>query len=218
MRHVLICVIIGSIVGHAFGINSYGIASSMNAVYPTDVELQGRGCYFLTRMMLDAKNINELIAAYENGSNNNIMSSYGASINLATKNNDNKYTVVNIEISTKDMSVLSLNEDIPYSYHFNNYLRLNVSSKNDTSSVHRLERTQYMIANNYDNSLTTMDEIRNILGDTTDNEYPIWRSSIAPDSSSTLSTVIFDVKSQNMYLYEHCNPKECTPITINIDM
>ena len=201
---------------HAFGVNSNFVASSMNALFPTDVQLNGRGCYFLGRMMFDAKNIEDLIESYQNTSNG-IISSYGVSLNIGMKINNNQYRIVNIEISSTNISVLEINHTNPYAYHFNNYLRLNVSAKNDTSSAYRRQRTQYMIQHNFNNSIKNRDEIIQILGDTNNTEYPIYRESISPDTETTLNTIIYDLISQNVYLYEHCNPKICSPMIISLD-
>ena len=63
------------------------------------------------------------------------------------------------------------------------YLRQNVSQRVDPSSEHRLERVRQLTPP------TDASGIRSILGDTADNQYPIFRTGVPPDSGvATLAT------------------------------
>ena len=89
---------------------------------------------------------------------------------------------------------------------------MNVPQQTDESSIHRLNRTKQLIE---ENGLNTMQDIKNILGDTEDTQYPLYRTSSPPDTSSTLASGIFDIQNQVLHIYDKCNPKLCKP-TLNI--
>lgn len=199
----------GSIVGHAFSVNKYGVAVSMNAVYPNNVTIPARGSYFICRAMLDAKSLSDAVAIINNYTINQPVSSFGASLNIGFMDKDSKQiNIANVEISNFKVSIAYYNDTQDYGYHYNMYLRLNVSQKTDESSIHRLNRTKELIA---ENGLNTMEDICNILGDTQDTEYPLYRTSVAPDTSSTLSTALFDIENQVLHIYEKSNPKTSEP-------
>ena len=68
----------GSIIGHAFGTNYYGLSLSMNAIFPINVTNNSRGIYFITRALLDAHNISHATDII-----NSSGISYGGSVNIA---------------------------------------------------------------------------------------------------------------------------------------
>ena len=57
-----------------------------------------------------------------------------------------------------------------------------VEQRDDPSSVHRQQRVKEMP------SPKTAGDLRSILGDTKDKEYPIFRTATPPDSAETLAT------------------------------
>ena len=201
----------GSIVGHAFGVNKYGLAVSMNAVYPNNVTIPARGSYFLCRAVYDAKSLSHAINIINNVTENQPVCSYGASLNFGYMDDNKQISIANIEISNYNVSVkqYGMIQDEPYGYHYNMYLRLNISQSTSQSSIHRLNRTQQLIQQN---GLNTMEDIINILGDIQDSQYPLYRDSVAPDTSSTLTTGLFDIENQIMHVYEKCDPKSCKPV------
>lgn len=62
------------------------------------------------------------------------------------------------------------------------YLHSQVEQRDDPSSVHRLQRVRELPPPK------TLKELRSILGDTQDMEYPIFRTASPPDSGETLAT------------------------------
>ena len=117
----------------------------------------------------------------------------------------------NVEIATGD-KLSSVQEEGKnnnlYGYHFNMYLRLNVAQYPDNSSEARLNRTLELIN---ENGLDSKQDIITILGDTENEEYPIYRDSQPPDDCSTLATALFDYNNMKFNVYEKCNPKTCEP-------
>jgi hypothetical protein len=112
------------------------------------------------------------------------------------------------------------------------YLRLNVSQFADNSSTHRLARVKEMPTPvNVTGAMGSEGWMRvsrccagilNILGDTEDVEYPIYRDGAAPDSdgfcflcsfvllsfiSATLVTALFDLNNAILSVYPYQNPK-----------
>eukprot|EP01084_Bolivina_argentea_P142068 249599_1 len=200
----------GSLIGHGFGFNKYGLAISTNILFPSNVSTQARSIYFLSRAMYDAQNISHAINIINDYKINENVCSYGISINLGylDKNDNNKITIVNVELSNNDVSIQYYSEnEQPYGYHYDMYLRLNVQQEIDVSSEHRLNRTQEIIQQN--GIPKHEQDIVQILGDVSDSEYPIYRSGNSPDSAATLATAIFDLHGQSVSIYEMCNPKIC---------
>ena len=97
--------------------------------------------------------------------------------------------------------------------HFNAYKYLtNVTQVHDDSSYHRQARADTLpIA--YDSQA-----IRNILGDTADAEYPIFRRGAAPDvDSDTVCSAVFahhSATSGTVELYCAQNPKDTQPCAV----
>jgi len=106
--------------------------------------------------------------------------------------------LLNVEIGPG--SVFSIYEVKGNYSHFNMYRHLNVSDNIDESSVHRLDRSWEISA---PKNLT---DIADILGDTEDPEYPIYRDGNPPDDASTVCTVLFNLQVQQGHLYLN-NPK-----------
>ena len=134
--------------------------------------------------------------------------SYGASLNVGHKKEDGTVSIANIEISNYNVSVQYYGADHQDSYgcHFNEYLRLNVSQLSDPSSVHRLDRALEMMEQH---GMNDVDDIKRILGDTANEQYPVFRSGEDPDDLMTMATGIFDISHGLLQVHENCNPKEC---------
>eukprot|EP01083_Nonionella_stella_P076000 206886_1 len=201
----------GSIVGHAFGFNQYGLALSMNAVFPQNVTIPARGAFFLSRALLDARNVSHAMDILYDYDEDSAVCSYGTSLNIGYRQEDKQVVIANIEVSNHNISVQYYSQhegNHAFGYHFNMYLRGNVAQEVDVSSLHRMNRTQEIIANQ---GLNTMNDVRDVLGDTRDTQYPLYRDSNPPDDSSTLATAMFDMEEQIMYVFEQCNPKTCFP-------
>ena len=194
----------GQLSGDAFGFNEYGLAISINSLYPKDINLlTGASLSFLGRSILHGESISNVIALLKRYP---IMS--GLSINIASIN---ELQICNIEISANNLfSIHYYNfNDIQSSIisHFNTYKYLNINQYDNISSNHRQQRYQQM------NITHTIDSIKNFLGDTDDIDYPIYRNGHGKDSGTTLATAIYNLTSHQYYVY-HQNPKESQPYII----
>lgn len=85
--------------------------------------------------------------------------------------------------------------------HANRYLQLNnlpQIAHYQTSSLHRMARFQQM-----QGRVKGPEDLLMVLGDTYDREYPLFRSAIPPDTSSTLATWALDLEQRAAYVYRH---------------
>jgi hypothetical protein len=86
------------------------------------------------------------------------------------------------------------------------YLRAPVPQNVDDSSVHRLARAlQLPVSVNAASACQ-------LLGDTTDTDYPIYRDGAGPDGGvATLATAVFDLVRRQVQMYD-ANPAHSTPV------
>jgi len=132
-------------------------------------------------------------------------SASGFSINLGSVVDS---SVVNVEVGPQISRVKTVKNG--FYYHFNMYRDLAVKQHVDNSSIHRLARAQEMKAP------TDQSGIIQILGDTQDPSYPIFRDSKPPDCCSTVSTTIFDLNKMVVIVWV-ANPKTSSAwLTLNI--
>ncbi|CAK9298789.1 unnamed protein product [Gordionus sp. m RMFG-2023] len=147
----------------------------------------------------------------------------GFSINIGISGNNNichpsPNKFFNVEVApslTKfgksQLNVLQIDIIKKYYVHFNKYERLQVPEISEflISSQHREKVVQTFGSKLQANNIQDMLEI---LGDTSDNNYPIFRESgIEQSQSITLATGIFDMDHKEWTLYDK-NPKFNKPI------
>jgi hypothetical protein len=124
--------------------------------------------------------------------------------------------IFNIEVSSEGSTVYEVSRNYSHEnmYRHSPHVKQSVS----ISSIHRLQRIDELPP------VRTLDDIRNVLGDTKDAgivlgesvecdtclEYPIYRNGAAPDCCSTLSTVLFDLDKKTATVYID-NPKSSPP-------
>ncbi|KAJ5069253.1 peptidase c45 [Anaeramoeba ignava] len=206
----------GSLWGIAYGFNDHNLMFSMNAVFPKCVQIGGHARSFIARDTLTSTSFDEMISKIKNSSiasgfslnvldgntkkiyNIEAASSYCQNTTfdpfLKSNNDDPNYTLMNVLEVTQNN----------YSEHFNMFLRLNVSQYTDESSVHRLKRAEEI--GSPLNNPNLAQGIVDILGDTQDTQWPIYRDAIPPDSAKTITTSIFDWDQKTLSIYDN-NPK-----------
>ena len=93
-------------------------------------------------------------------------------------------------------------------YHANDFLSLNTTQDLDTSSIHRVLRLRAMpVPHNADG-------VRQMLGDTHDAQWPIYRNGAAPDLDAyTIATVLFRFDLEEVHIYND-NPKTSDPVAV----
>ena len=180
---------------------SNSMTLDVNYLFPEIVQYDGKACVFICKDILNSPSMESAIKSISNAAG-------GASFNIGYKK---EHKMANVELYLNKQNVLHINNH-NYSYHFNEYLRIDNGNVVSwplyyPSSESRLNRTIQIINDDYNGSLTTMDEMRYILGDTQNTEYPIYRTTYI----STLMTSIFDIQSGNAYFFDKCNPKYCDP-------
>eukprot|EP01084_Bolivina_argentea_P042422 78211_1 len=173
---------------------------SVNALSPINVTSKGRAIIFICRDVLNSKSIQEAINKITVG-----ITAVGESFNIGNYENNQ---IVNVELSLDKYSVKYVNHS-QYDYHFNKYLRINISQYPSPSSDARMNRTVQIIDNNDGGELQNLNEITSILGDTQNQQYPIWRAPYSDRNIATLVTVTYDLQNRIAKWYEQCNPKSC---------
>eukprot|EP01084_Bolivina_argentea_P122563 217177_1 len=189
------------------------ITLTINYLFPYVVTSYGRATAFICRSILESNNINEAINKITNYGGN---VSVGASFNIGQYDEKNdKFELVNVENYMDKYSVLHI-DNHNYTYHFNTYQRIEGIVQMEfimPSSNNRMNRTIQMINDDFNGTLTEKEQIVEILGDTQNQQYPIWRTGYI----STLITSLYDLENGKAYFYEQCDPKNCTPsITVEL--
>ena len=102
----------------------------------------------------------------------------------------------------------------PSYFHANQYRRLAVPQFSDSSSNHRLavyETQNFTDASGHRDryrNASTIFGARALLGDTTDSNYPVYRTGTSKlDDGVTLTTAVFDPASAMLYVYAG-NPRK----------
>ncbi|XP_041376020.1 uncharacterized protein LOC121388648 isoform X2 [Gigantopelta aegis] len=207
----------GILPGNAFGFNSHGKVFTVNALYPRLVKPNQIPRCVLSRAMLSIKTRVELEDLFMTG----LGTAYGFNVNFADLLNTTQ-VFVDYEITPQNGKKSSLvgrreigvqrsphqkTDQTGRYFHFNMFEILNVSqfSNSIVSSQHRKARAF---------SLPSPRDIPgalNILGDTFDAKYPIYRSPRPTDDESTEATAVFDVLHCLLYIYK-TNPKSGQPL------
>jgi hypothetical protein len=195
----------GALAGNAFSANAHLVITN-NALFPKNVLTTGTVRNFANRDALRATTIHDC-AARSTGPL--IASGFNLNIAAAAAAAGDQVTLLDVEVSPAGVNAERTTALGTASPHFNNYLYLNVSSINDTSSVHRLDRyNEFPMPG-------SVHDIRQILGDTKDAEYPIFRRGMAPDAGVlTLATFIVDWGAKVGYLWVAANPKTEDPTVV----
>ncbi|XP_070575122.1 beta-alanyl-dopamine/carcinine hydrolase-like [Ptychodera flava] len=198
----------GQVLGTYVGFNMYGLTFSANSLFPKNVQRNKTPILILGRAAFGAKTYNDAISVVVNDK-------YGAASGVSyyvgtTSSAKEKLKLMNIEVSpdtTKGKTkwtnvtipVMNNNRDGHY-YHFNMYIQSSVVQYDDTSTDHRQARAdQLPIPKN-------LTRILNILGDTKDRDYPLYRTGSEKDPVATLATGVFDLVNGTWSLYND-NPK-----------
>ncbi|XP_060066549.1 beta-alanyl-dopamine/carcinine hydrolase-like [Ylistrum balloti] len=195
----------GSLPGNTFAFNKHGMIFACNGLYPKTALLGATPRYFLNRCMMAATTADH---ALEIGKN--VGGGCAVGFNLNIGNWKNPQDMWGLEIGPgKNESMVHLhtfheqtNEcDSPSYVHTNNYKHLHVEEMDNLSStIARMKRILEFKAP------STAQEVKTILGDTQNAEYPIYRTPSATDIGKTVATALFDLKERQMELYLD-NPK-----------
>jgi hypothetical protein len=200
--------------GFAYGWNKDGLVLSQNAIFAVNLNYFGVPVQIAARAFFGAKDIDHAIKMV-----NEAQCANSFNLNLATTRGTR---MVNIEVDPLGASSVHevqpygrypavapfVNCTIPpyYFFHTNEYKILATPGFDDPSSDHR-DR----VLASYPAPNATAD-IRQMLGDTSDHQYPIYRNGAAPDLGAyTLSTVVFDLATFTATVFD-TNPRLDTPL------
>jgi len=208
----------GELPTDAFFVNEFGVAVSMNGLYPKHSVTGGLARNFVSRDLIGARNESDALRRIQighqsTGHNYNLIF-YGE--NLQEKNGpQDNWKIVTAELAPNIVdptgsplsSIIGIRSNSSFSnlhrestrslFHANSYLRLDVEEieAKVISSHHRMAAFQkHSPPENWVG-------IQQILGDTSDPEYPIYRTAQPPDSSYTLLTVFFDVIQKKLDIF-----------------
>ncbi|ESO98431.1 hypothetical protein LOTGIDRAFT_231453 [Lottia gigantea] len=201
----------GNLPGNAFSFNSAGLVFTLNGLYPKYVGDMKIPRNFVNRALLaqtTQDGVEKVLLS------DGIGNAYAFSLNFA---DTSKKTTFNYEVSpvNKSTSLVSkiiinskttpVHDTTGYYYHFNKFEHADTVNipqfpKNIVSSIHRQKRTKQLPIP------TDITGIKNILGDTGDSLYPIYRTPRPSDDTSTVATAIFDITRCKVNVYTD-NPK-----------
>ncbi|XP_055343765.1 beta-alanyl-dopamine/carcinine hydrolase-like [Paramacrobiotus metropolitanus] len=210
----------GCLPGNAFSFNRAGIIFTVNSESPIEIPTNKIPRYIMNRALLSAESPEdfERIISTPPGL------AQGCSINVVfTRNPNDSIKMRNYELLGSfdatiptvidraatfpyDLSKPNM-EGNGYMYHWNKYERIRVKQNPDNivSSVHRQNRAkQFPVPQNVENVL-------NILGDTADADYPIYRTPNEKDGGCTIAVALFDLRNMTLSVYRD-NPKTSSPL------
>lgn len=208
----------GQIAGTSFGFRGgsgsrFLYSQSENSLSPSthgmDPQAGGVPVNMLARASLFAQSPSEAIAVVAA-----VNASWGMNLNFLTGVDDEG--AVDLEVGPGSGRALRIINprpgNLPASSHFNQYLWMLVESqKVDVSSEMRAKRVTEL------GVPTTVQAMREILGDTHNKRYPIFRDGQSPDPGATLATQIVDLGGEGLatvYLWCGGNPKTTTPMVL----
>ncbi|XP_024173490.1 uncharacterized protein LOC112179327 [Rosa chinensis] len=180
----------GELPSCAFGINSHGLAFTLNSVPPSESEIVpgGIGRNFISRDLLEAKSIIDALCRIESAE-----VSAGHSYNLIETRTRR---IINVETASKNrVSVYEVGET-PF-FHANMYLHLQVNQVHDENSLTR-QRKATMLPKG------SKEDVLSLLGDTDEPTYPIYMTG---PTLYTLCTAVIDLDEQTLSIVEG-NPKK----------
>jgi hypothetical protein len=188
----------GQLPSDAFVWNSYGLVSTTNSEFPKNARKYGIARTFLHRRLSQVQNLHQ--AAILTRSYYDKMAT-GVSLNVASTKDLS--TMYNIEVAPGTLSLKNISTASQY-YHVNQYQRLSVPERIDTSSLHRVARIQ---------QLSPVKDVLTVLGDTEDKQYPIYRNGASPDTNiATTATVMFDIANKKAQVFITNPIIEPTPV------
>ena len=190
----------GFLCGHAFGFNAEGICFSVDHVQPRNGGV-GVGRHFIARSLLEARSLDDAIRRLTVPGR---ASGFSYTIGFIPERR-----VVVVEVAPENHHV---REIWGAYFHANHYQELaDVDQIISPSSRARVERARVMLqehglagnALSLSKGLSGQDAagVLAILGNQTDEQYPIYRTATAPDQAATLCTALFDLDARQLRTY-----------------
>lgn len=193
-----------SSLGFTFGWNSDGLVVSCNGITPLHPNAGGYGRYFINRAVLEARSLEDAVARLEKFAKN---ASYGFGVTLASTGGGED--PVHIEVGPKAFSkkVIGRGQSFVHTNRFSHEAMSTIEQTIGPSTRSRFARAQEF------ERIETEQDVRDILGDTKNASYPMYRTGAAPDTGATLVTAVFDVEALTVTIY-NTNPKDTDPLMV----
>jgi len=183
----------GNLPGCAFAYNIlHNNAISLNSLFPKQATGDGLALNFISRDLMRSTSLYDFENRILELNNNR-----GSGFNI---NFSGPRYIATVEFSPHAVDKLQVTTNYT---HLNEYRRLSVPQFPDPSSQYRLQRINEIP------KPKTIHETAQILGDTKNKQYPVYRNSAPPDDSSTLSSMIL--------LYEMSPPGHTTTSVLLYD-
>ena len=192
---------VGTVAGLAYGWNGHGLVMSENAVFNKVSNYRNVPTSILGRAVMAMRSIDDAISLFRwhHGSEAcNVNLGHYPSGRLVTMEVD----PFNYTVSVKEVfhwagqAALPGLRQSPYFFiHVNFFQVLQSPSYTDVSSLHRLATLAKYHAPN------STHDIRRMLGDTSDPQYPVYRNVTADDDCQTLTTAVWDLRIGTVDIY-----------------
>jgi isopenicillin-N N-acyltransferase-like protein len=172
------------------GMNSHGIGTCLNILL-INKPLNGVPVHIVLRSILDSRTLEEAKRAIQKAG-------FGKASNILFGDQEGNFSY--IEFAGDESFYAESREQ--FMIHTNHYLErpINPNEGNFCNSY-----TRYRVANHKASTLSkfTLDEMKAILTDRSDQEFPIWRA-YAPDADlqevGTVATIVMDLKAQQLHI------------------
>ncbi len=172
------------------GLNSYGVGACLNILL-VDKPLDGVPIHIVLRAVLESRTLGEARAAMQRAG-------FGKASNILC--GDREGNCLDMEFAGDESFLLQ--PDGPAMVHTNHYLGKPLNA--ETENFHNSNR-RYQVARARAATLTdfSLDEMKAILSDRSDPEYPIWRA-YQPDEDlldvGTVATIVMDLKAGKLHV------------------
>ncbi|CAL8135580.1 unnamed protein product [Orchesella dallaii] len=208
----------GYLPGYTMGYNHHGMIYTVNTIFPKMTLPNRTPRNFLARAILRASNLHQVVDILRDAGNG---ASDGFSVNLHFTKQEGTPVLHNVEVGPNkdladesELSMLTLTHGEHHA-HCNKYLRLKIEELCGVgmeSSTHRHKTIgRHLIP-------TSMEEVKVILSDQSDNEYPIFRCGKKQDYVKTVAVGIFNVTNRKWYIYMEPPASSAPVATIPLDM
>lgn len=201
----------GALCGNNYSYNNKGMVITCNGLYPNTAIEGATPRYFLNRALLRSKTFDD---AFSIAQNRGYGSAFGFCVNMASLEYPEKMCAMEVAPGMPESRIAlkyieeqkNTNEPCHY-FHINNYRLIQIDEfEFMESSNARTKKTQEF------SDPKTWDDLRQVLGDTSDDEYPIYRTPRPTDDSQTVCTGVFDMIDKTMKVFVGNVKTEAKPL------
>eukprot|EP00746_Dinoflagellata_sp_MGD_P129442 gnl/MRDRNA2_/MRDRNA2_63615_c0_seq1.p1 gnl/MRDRNA2_/MRDRNA2_63615_c0~~gnl/MRDRNA2_/MRDRNA2_63615_c0_seq1.p1 ORF type:complete len:405 (+),score=69.60 gnl/MRDRNA2_/MRDRNA2_63615_c0_seq1:3-1217(+) len=189
----------GYLPGMDISFNDHGVVYTVQSLFPKSFPKQGIGTAFVARHLLEATSLEDAVKRATD--------SRVAAAMVYNLGSVEERRMVELEVNSfGKYSRLNITE--PH-FHANMFILSDVPQAVEASSAHRMKTWDRLRP-------SSVAGIRSFLGDTSDPEYPVYRSHVPPDDCFTEISAIFDLRSGTLEVW-NTNPRD-TPSLVIFDL